>query len=126
MEAELARLQSYRELIAWQKAMSLVTTIYQLSASWPSEERFGLTAQIRRAAVSIPSNIAEGHGRRGTKEFLNHLSIGYGSLMELETQLLISGNLLFSTAEQLSSILSQAAEVGRLLNGLMSSLSELP
>jgi four helix bundle protein len=82
--------QSYRELIVWQKAMKLVQSIYSLTKDFPKEEVYALTSQIRRAAVSIPSNIAEGQGRDSTKEFLHHLSIAYGSLMEVETQILIA------------------------------------
>ena len=83
----------YRELIAWQKSMALVTKVYALSRSFPSDERFGLTSQIRRAAVSVPSNIAEGQGRDSTREFIHHLSMAYGSLMEIETQILIGSDL---------------------------------
>ena len=74
----------YRELIAWQKSMTLVKKVYALSKGFPNDERFGLTSQIRRAAVSVPSNIAEGQGRDSTREFIHHLSIAYGSLMEVE------------------------------------------
>ena len=81
---------SYRDLVVWQKAMTLVSSVYQLTRSFPDFERFGLTSQIQRAAVSIPSNIAEGQGRLATKEFRQFLGIARGSLKELETQLLIS------------------------------------
>jgi four helix bundle protein len=77
--------QSYRDLIVWQRSMELVGLVYELSRKFPNEELFGLTSQIRRAAVSVPSNIAEGQGRKSTKDFLRHLSISYGSLMETET-----------------------------------------
>ena len=76
--------QSYRQLIVWQKALELVKIIYNLTNNFPKAEIYGLTSQVRRAAVSIPSNIAEGQGRDSTKEFLHHLSIAYGSLMEVE------------------------------------------
>jgi four helix bundle protein len=79
-------LKNYQELIAWQKAMDLVVETYAISRSFPREEIYALTNQIRRAAVSIPSNIAEGQGRRTTADFLRHLSISYGSLREVETQ----------------------------------------
>jgi len=75
----------YRDLLVWQKAMDLVVQRYEITKGFPSEEKFGLVSQMRRAAVSIPSNIAEGHGRRSEKEFANHLWIANGSLMELET-----------------------------------------
>ena len=79
----------HEDLIVWQKSMILVKEIYQESKNFPADERFGLTSQIRRSAVSIPSNIAEGHGRKSTKAYINHLSIAFGSLMELETLLKI-------------------------------------
>src|SRR5579863_8294112 len=81
---------TYRNLEAWQISMDLAVDLYKLTKSFPKDELFGLTSQIHRAAVSIPSNIAEGHGRKGSKEFLHHLSIAYGSLTELETQLILS------------------------------------
>lgn len=114
--------QSYRQLIAWQKAMELVTQIYNLTNDFPKTEIYGLTSQIRRAAVSIPSNIAEGQGRDSTKEFLHHLSIAYGSLMELETQLLIAESLTYLPAETAKFTLEKTAETGRLINGLSRSL----
>ena len=112
----------YQELIAWQKAMDLVEEVYKVSRSFPREEIYGLTSQLRRAAVSIPSNIAEGQGRRTTADFLRHLSIAYGSLLELETQLLIATRLNYLAPVKCSEILKMAGEVGRILNGLMSSL----
>lgn len=114
--------QSYRQLIAWQKAMELVRQIYETTKNFPKEEVYGLTSQIRRAAVSVPSNIAEGQGRDSTKEFLHHLSIAYGSLMETETQILIAGSLNYLKADELNSILEKSAETGRLINGLIRSL----
>ncbi|MEZ5428464.1 MAG: four helix bundle protein [Pyrinomonadaceae bacterium] len=115
-------LQSYRQLIAWQKAMHLVAQIYDLTKRFPKEEIYGLTGQIRRAAVSIPSNIAEGQGRDSTREFLHYLSIAYGSLMEVETQILIAANLKYLKLEESDSILEKTAETGRLINGLTRSL----
>jgi four helix bundle protein len=112
----------YQELIAWQKAMDLVEEVYRASRSFPREEIYGLTSQLRRAAVSIPSNIAEGQGRRTTADFLRHLSIAYGSLLELETQLLIATRLNYLVPQKCQEILKIAGEVGRILNGLMSSL----
>lgn len=116
--------QSYGQLIAWQKAMELVKRIYELTKDFPREEIYGLTGQIRRAAVSIPSNIAEGQGRDSTKEFLHHLSIAYGSLMETETQILIAVNLDYLKANESNSILEKTAEAGRLINGLSRSLKQ--
>ena len=113
----------YRELKVWQKSMDLVTEVYQVTASFPSEERFGLSSQMRRAAVSVPSNIAEGHGRKATGAYLNHLSISYGSLMELETQLQIALRLEFISAIATSALLDKTTEIAKMLNGLKKSLS---
>jgi len=114
--------QHYRQLIAWQKAMELVRLVYDMTDDFPSEERFGLTSQIRKAVVSIPSNIAEGQGRNSSKEFINHLSIAYGSLMETETQTLVAEMRGYSTPEKRGLVIDQAAEVGRLVNGLSNSI----
>ncbi len=116
------KVKSYRELIAWQKAMDLVETVYRLTARFPKEEMYGLTAQLRRCAVSVPSNVAEGQGRRSTREFLSFLSIAYGSLCEVETQTLIAERLGYVSAKETHELLEQAAEVGRLVNGLSNSL----
>ncbi|MFA6533566.1 MAG: four helix bundle protein [Patescibacteria group bacterium] len=92
--------KSYQDLIVWQKAIDLVKTVYELTASFPQAELFGLTTQIRRAAVSVPSNIAEGYGRRSDGDFARFILISRGSLMELETQLLIAKSLGFGKPEQ--------------------------
>ena len=112
----------YRELIAWQKSMMLVKAVYALSQNFPKDERFGLTSQIRRAAVSVPSNIAEGQGRDSTREFIHHLSMAYGSLMEVETQVLIGLDLGYLEKELVSAFLRDSSEAGRIINGLMRSL----
>ena len=114
--------QSYRDLIVWQKAMELVKLVYALTKKFPKEELFGLSLQIRKAVVSVPSNIAEGQGRNSTKEFLRHLFIGYGSLMETETQNLIAEMQGYITAEESKELILKSAEVGRLINGLVNSL----
>ena len=88
--AETAKPRHYKKLLIWQKGMTLAKIIYGLTARFPAEERFGLVSQMRRAAVSVPSNIAEGQARQGTREFLQFLSHASGSLGELETQLLLS------------------------------------
>lgn len=113
----------YDELIVWQKAMELVTEIYKVTATFPNDERYGLTSQIRRAAVSIPSNIAEGHGRKSIGAYLNHLSIAHGSLMEVETQLQISARLELLGTDSLPDLISKTNEIGKMLNGLIRSLS---
>jgi four helix bundle protein len=102
--------------------MELVKLVYELTDDFPPDERFGLTLQIRKAVVSVASNIAEGQGRNSTKEFINHLSIAYGSLMETETQTLVAEMRNYSSAEKHSRVMEKAAEVGRLINGLSNSL----
>ena len=114
--------QSYRQLIAWQKAMDLVKLVYDLTDRFPREELFGLTQQIRRAVVSVPSNIAEGQGRSSTKDFLRHLSISYGSLMETETQNMIAEMRGYITTDESNAVMEKSAEVGRVVNGLVASL----
>ena len=112
-------MKSYRELIAWQKGMELVVEVYRISRLFPDDERFGLISQIRRAAVSVPSNIAEGHARP-TADFVRFLNIARGSLSEVETLLEISRRLKFTT--NISDALRQAEETGRIINGLIRSL----
>ncbi len=90
------KVRRYQDLIVWQKAMDLVEKVYEITRHYPREELYGLTAQSRKAAVSIPSNIAEGQGRSTTPDFLRHLSIAYGSLLELETQILIARRLKYN------------------------------
>lgn len=116
--------KNYQELIVWQKAMDLVEQVYVVSKSFPREEVYGLTSQLRRAAVSIPSNIAEGQGRRTTPDFLRHLSIAYGSLREVETQILIAARLRYLKDGKCQDVMNLTGEVGRLLNGLMASLAK--
>ena len=113
---------SYRDLVVWQKAMALVSAVYQLTRAFPNSERFGLTSQIQRAAVSIPSNIAEGQGRLATKEFRQFLGIARGSLKELETQLLISIDLGYASPENVDPCLGLTDEIGRMLNALIKAL----
>jgi four helix bundle protein len=114
--------RSYRDLIAWQKAMDLVEAVYRSTADFPREEIYGLTAQVRRAAVSIPSNMAEGQGRNSTNEFINFLSFAYGSLCEVETQILLAERLSFLESGVAATLLHSSAEVGRIINGLSNSL----
>jgi four helix bundle protein len=110
----------YKDLIVWQKAMALVTDVYRATQPFPKEELFGLTSQMRRAAVSIPSNIAEGQGRLTQGEFRQFLGNARGSFAELDTQLLIAQNLGY--LKESAQLFDELAEVGRLLNGLLSSL----
>jgi four helix bundle protein len=116
-------IKSFRDLIAWQKAMDLVETVYRASAAFPREEIYGLRSQIRQSAVSVPSNIAEGQGRKSTKEFLHFLSIAYGSLCEAQTQAILADRLGFLDEQYKSDLFNQSDEVGRLINGLADSLS---
>ncbi|HEX7314418.1 MAG TPA: four helix bundle protein [Pyrinomonadaceae bacterium] len=114
--------KNYSDLIAWQKAMDLVELIYKATSQFPKEEIYGLTNQLRRAAVSVPSNIAEGQGRGYANDFRRFLSISYGSLREVETQILIARRLSFLTEAQADRVMSLAGEVGRRINGLTNSL----
>ena len=113
---------SYRDLVVWQKSIDLCTTTYALTKKYPRDELFALTSQTRRAAVSIPANIAEGYGRNTKKEFAHFLSISQGSLTELETLLTIAKNLSYCTSEDCSTIDKLANEVGRMLYSLRETL----
>jgi len=113
---------TYRDLKAWQKAMQLVTAIYASTQEFPKAETYGLTGQMRRAAVSIPSNIAEGQGRRLEGDFQHFLRNARGSLLELETQVLIAQNLRYLSQVQAEPLLALCSEVGRILNGLIGSI----
>ena len=122
MDKNTESIKSYRDLGVWQKAMELAQKCYASTAEFPQREVYGLTSQIRRAAVSIPSNIAEGHSRRSRQAYLNHISIALGSQSELETQIDLSCRLGFISERSSEEILLMAAEVGRMLHGLVSSL----
>lgn len=114
--------KNYRDLIAWQKGMDLVEQIYGVTKAFPKDEMYALTSQIRRAAVSIPSNIAEGEGRTSKKEFSNFLSIAYGSLREVETQVIISERLHYIDRVKTEELLLLCSEIGKIINGLKNSL----
>lgn len=118
--------QSYNDLIVWQKALDLVEMVYQVTRTFPAEELYGLTNQLRRAVVSIPSNIAEGHARSSTQKFHRFLSIARGSLAEVETQLLIAQRLGYLSTDQLGPILSLQIEINKITNGLMAKLAPKP
>ncbi len=111
----------YKHLLVWQKAIALVTQVYVVTRSFPREELYGLTSQIRRAAVSIPSNIAEGQARLTPGEFRQFLGVARASLAEMDTQLIIAENLGYLT--ETGPLFEQVAEVGRMISGLLSSLS---
>ena len=118
----MATVRSYRDLIAWQKAMGLVKEIYTSTQAFPKDERFGLVGQLRRAAVSIPSNIAEGQGKSSGGEFKVAIGHAMRSLFEVETQLLIARDLGYVDDWHASELLTLTAELGRILNGLLNSL----
>jgi four helix bundle protein len=122
MESTRRRISSYRDLVLWQKAVELVTEVYTATSQFPREEVFGLTSQLRRCAVSVPSNIAEGQGRATKGEFIQFLSHARGSLFELETQLCIAGKLGYLSPERAQGLGVRAEEIARILNGLLTSL----
>jgi four helix bundle protein len=122
MESTRQKICSYRDLVVWQKALDLVTEVYAATSGFPREEVFGLTSQLRRSAVSVPSNIAEGQGRATKGEFIQFLSHARGSLYELETQIVIAGRLGYLLAEREHALAAKAEEVARILNGLLTSL----
>jgi four helix bundle protein len=108
-------LRNYKELKVWQRAYQLCLKVYRITASFPKDEKFGLTSQIRRAVVSVPSNIAEGYGRKTTADYIRFLYIAYGSTCELETQIMLSGDLDYMDSKLLKSIIGKTNEVERML-----------
>jgi len=113
--------QSFRQLIAWQKAMELVIEVYRVTRGFPRAELYGLTNQLRRAVVSVPSNIAEGQARYSHREFYRFLTVARGSLAEIETQVTIAKSVGYLTSATAEILLSRVAELGRILNGLIAS-----
>ena len=114
---------SHKDLFVWQRSMDLVESIYRLTASLPASEQFGLIAQMRRSAVSVPSNIAEGYGRQATGEYRHHLLICRGSLLELETQLLLCRRLKYSSEQEIDPLLTEITEISKMLGSLIAKLS---
>lgn len=112
-------IQNYQDLILWQKAMSLAELVYTLTKQFPKEEIYGLTSQLRRAVVSIPSNIAEGQARTGTAEFRNFLSIASGSRAEVETQLILAKKLAYISEAELNNALDLSNEIKRMTHALI-------
>ena len=110
---------NYRDLVVWQKARKLAVEIYRNTQGFPRAEMFGMAQQLRRAAVSVPSNIAEGHGRRTSKDILSFLRIARGSLFEIETQILIATDLEYIERTRSEALAGQTVDVIRLLNGLI-------
>ena len=114
---------NYKDLVVWQKAMDLVVETYKIARLLPREELYGLSDQMRRAAVSVPSNIAEGQGRNSTKEFVKYLSIARGSNAELQTQCLICQRLGYVKEEELIKVMTLSVEIAKILNTLINKLT---
>ena len=117
-------MKTYRDLIVWQKSLKLVTEIYSITKSFPKEELYGLTSQIRRSAVSVPSNIAEGYGRNSTQDYIRFLQITCGSLYEMQTQMEIAVNLGYLDREYSENIFNIINEIERMLNSFIRKLQE--
>ncbi|WP_306002842.1 four helix bundle protein [Brevundimonas sp. C43] len=120
----MSDLRTHRDLDVWKLSLDWAEAIYRCSASWPSDERFGLISQVRRAAVSVAANIAEGAGRKGTGEFIQFIGVARGSLAEAETHLLIAGRLGYLTPDQLQSSLAEMERIGRMLSALSTRLKQ--
>jgi four helix bundle protein len=116
--------KTFRDLLVWQKSMSLVTEVYKASANFPADETFGLTSQLRRCVVSIPSNIAEGFGRDTTNDYLRFLGIAKGSLYEAQTQIEIGRNLQFVEESRFDTLLEQSREIERMLTSMIRKIKE--
>jgi four helix bundle protein len=116
-------MKSYRDLIVWQKSMEMVTLVYLLTKQFPLDEKFGLTSQIKRSSVSVPSNISEGYGRNYTKDYIRFLNIARGSLFEMQTQLQVALNLEFIVEQDIAVIKSLSVEVEKMLNALINKLA---
>jgi four helix bundle protein len=114
----------FRELRAWQLGMELAEHVYLLTDSFPKSETYGMTSQIRRSAISIPSNLAEGHGRTSSKEFLHFIAIAYGSICELETQLLLSHRLKYINVNDSETVLALLIETSKTIRGLQKAIKE--
>ncbi len=117
-------IKTFRDLLAWQKAMQLVTDVYRASRPFPKEELYGLTAQLRRAAVSIPSNLAEGYARRSRAEYSRFVQIALGSLYELQTQLEIAANLGYLERSRFDDLYEKSREIERMLSSLHQKLAK--
>jgi len=117
-------IHSYKDLDVWKRSVNLVVTVYSLTKRFPKEELYTLVSQLRRSAISIPSNIAEGHSKRATKDYIRFVNIAYGSLAELETQLVISEKLNYLPAKDLEPLWEETKSIGRMLNGLISGLEK--
>jgi four helix bundle protein len=119
----MEKVKTHKDLILWQKSVNYVTTVYEVTSSFPKEEVYGITNQIRRAAVSIPSNIAEGSARKSQKEYLQFLYIALGSIMELDTQLIISNNLSYLNDKSFKMLSEDLTELSKMTSSLIRNLS---
>ena len=118
-------INTYKDLIVWQKSFLLVKEIFALTAKFPKSEFYGIVSQMRRCAVSIPSNIAEGYGRKSTKSYIQFYAISYGSALELETQVLISKELKFANSDQFEKVDNLLLEVCKMLNAMITKMKKL-
>lgn len=118
----MSEIKTYRDLLVWQKSMSSITDIYLATKNFPFNEMYGLTSQIRRSAVSIPSNIAEGYGRRSTGDYKRFLQIAIGSLFELQTQIEIAFNLQYMAKELFENLIEKTKELDRMLSSLINKI----
>ena len=116
--------RSFRELLVWQRSVDLTIVVYRLTQKFPKHETYGLTSQMQRAAVSVAANIAEGHSRESSKEFLHHLSFSLGSLAEPETHLQIAQRLGYLTTDESAPVLAECDEIGKMLRGLQKSIQQ--
>jgi four helix bundle protein len=119
----MTKIKTYRDLVVWQKSMTIVTEIYKLSQSFPKNEAYGLTSQMRRCAVSIPSNIAEGYGRNSSSDYVRFLRVAAGSLYELQTQIEIACNLEYLKKTDFAKLYESSREIERMLSSLSRKLN---
>ena len=122
MSDQRIEMSTHKDLIVWEKSIEFVTEVYKITSTFPSEEKFGLVSQLRRASVSIPSNIAEGAARSHDKEFIQFLSISLGSASEIETQLIIALNLNFISEDMFNELNLENMEIKKMLSGLIKSI----
>jgi four helix bundle protein len=119
----MTKIRSYRDLIVWEQAMALAAAVYSVTRNWPKEELYGLTSQVRRAAVSIPANVAEGYGRENRGSYVQFLKIAQGSLKELETHILLAERIEIASRRETTPLLAQAESIGKLLRALLRKLA---
>ena len=115
----MAKVKTYKDLVVWQKSMDMTAMLYQLVKKLPKEETYALSDQMRRAAISVPSNIAEGFGRSSTKEYLHFLFISYGSICELETQLILSSRINYLSKNETQPVMDLLSEIGKMINAII-------